>query len=837
MDAVLLQTKLHVPKPQAGLVPRPRLRELLDRGSETKLLLVSAPAGFGKTTLLTDWLVAAGRPAAWLSLDGGDADPAVFWTYVISALRTIAPGAGESALAVLDAPQPPVRTALTMLLNDLSSGAGDITLVLDDYHLIENPEVTGAMEFLLDHLPPRLHVVIASRADPALPLPRMRARGDLTEIRAADLRFTVGEATAYLADMTGLSLAARDVARLAERTEGWIAGLQLAALSLRARSLRGRADAAAFIDGFTGDDRHVLDYLAEEVLRVQPGPARDFLLRTSVLDRLTGPLCDAVTGQDGGKATLEALDRANLFMVPLDDRREWYRYHHLFADVLRAHLADEHPGELPDLHRRASAWHEANGDRPAAIGYALAGSDFGQAARLAELAIPDLRRNRQEAALRGWLEAVPEDVIRARPVLSATYGGALLASGELDGVEERLRTAERWLASPGPGMIVADETEFARLPGYVELWRAAQSLATGQPSSAVGHAQRALGLAPEDDHFTRAGASGLLGIVSWASGNLDEAHRAWTECMTGLRRSGHVTDVFGCAIALADIRIAQGRLGDALRTYEQALRLAPDGPGPAPRGAADMHVGISEVRLEQGDPEAAARHLRISQELGEHTGLPQHPYRSRVARALLRQAEGDPVGALDLIEEAERLYVADFFPNVRPVSVIRARLLLAQGKVGEALGWARDQGLSADDELSYQREFEHITLARVLLAQGGGDSAAAAARLLDRLEHRRRRRPRRPPHGDPPAAGARGRRRSRPEDAGTRRSAERPGTRRAPAARHRPDRPGDRAAPHGLPQHRPHAHQAHIRQAGGDQPPGRGPPGRRTGPAVNHHMW
>lgn len=728
MDAVLLQAKLYVPKPRAGLVPRPRLRELLDRGTETKLLLVSAPAGFGKTTLLAEWLAAAGRPAAWLSLDGGDAGPAVFWTYVISALRTVAPGAGESALAVLDAPQPQVRTALAMLLNDLDSGAGDIILVLDDYHVIENPEVTAALEFFLDHLPPRLHVVIASRADPALRLPRMRARGDLTEIRAADLRFTAGEAAAYLARMTGLSLAARDVTRLAERTEGWIAGLQLAALSLR-----GRTDAAAFIDGFAGDDRHVLDYLAEEVLRGQPGPARDFLLRTSVLDRLTGPLCDAVTGRDGGKATLEALDRANLFLVPLDDRREWYRYHHLFADVLRAHLADEHPGELPDLHRRASAWHEANGDRPAAIGHALAGGDFGQAARLAELAIPDLRRNRQEAALRGWLEAVPEDVIRARPVLCATYGGALLASGELDGVEERLRTAERWLASPGPGMIVADETEFARLPGYVELWRAAQSLATGQPSGAVGHAQRALDLAPEDDHFTRAGASGLLGIVAWAGGNLDEAHRAWTECMTGLRRSGHVTDVFGCAIALADIRIAQGRLGDALRTYEQALRLAPEGPGPALRGVADMHVGISEVRLEQGDPEAAARHLRISQELGEHTGLPQHPYRRRVALALLRQAEGDLPGALDLVEEAERLYVADFFPNVRPVSAIRARLLLAQGKVGEALGWARDQGLSADDELSYQREFEHITLARVLLAQGSGDSVAAAARLLDRL--------------------------------------------------------------------------------------------------------
>ena len=345
-------------------MPRPRLSERLDRGSALKLMLVSAPAGFGKTTLLTEWLAAgpaapAGeRLAAWLSLDRADNDPASFWTYVIAALRTAASGVGESALALLQAPRPPpIETVLTALLNDLGATAGDIVLVLDDYHVIDAREVQDGMAFLLDHLPPQLHVVIASRADPALPLARWRARGELAEIRAAELRFTPDEAAAYLNEMMGLRLTARDVAALEGRTEGWIAALQLAALSMQ-----GRDDVAGFIAGFAGDDRYVVDYLAEEVLQRQPERVQAFLLQTSILGRLSGPLCDAVTGQGGGKAMLAALDRGNLFLVPLDDRRRWYRYHHLFADVLQARLLDEQPGQVPDLHRRASAWYEQNGE-------------------------------------------------------------------------------------------------------------------------------------------------------------------------------------------------------------------------------------------------------------------------------------------------------------------------------------------------------------------------------------------------------------------------------------------------------------------------------------------
>ena len=390
MLAPLLQTKLFVPRSRRGLVPRPRLTERLDRGAASKLMLVSAPAGFGKTTLLAEWLAAGpARPtkepsAAWLSLDRGDNDPATFWTYVIAALQTVAPGVGADTLTLLQEPQPaPIESVLTTLLNDLGAIASDIVLVLDDYHVIDARDVQDGMAFLLDHLPPQLHLVIASRADPALPLARLRARGELVEVRAAELRFTPDEAAAYLNEMMGLALTAQDVAALEGRTEGWIAALQLAALSIQ-----GRDDVAGFIAGFAGDDRYIVDYLAEEVLQRLPEHVQDFLLQTSILDRLSGPLCDAVTGQGGGKAMLEALERGNLFLVPLDDRRRWYRYHHLFAEVLQARLLDEQHHHVPDLHRRASAWYEQNGEQSEAIRHALAAEDFERAADLVEVAVP-----------------------------------------------------------------------------------------------------------------------------------------------------------------------------------------------------------------------------------------------------------------------------------------------------------------------------------------------------------------------------------------------------------------------------------------------------------------
>ena len=746
MASPLLETKLYVPTLRRGLVTRQRLTERLSRGAESKLTLISAPAGFGKTTLLAEWLAAAPageRSTAWLSLDPGDNQPTAFWTYLIAALETVAPGVGASALSLLQSPQPPpIETVLATLLNELGAVPSDVVLVLNDYHLIDAQDLNDGMAFLLEHLPPRVHLVIATRADPALPLARLRARGELVEIRAADLRFTPDEAAAYLNESMGLDLGPSDVAALEARTEGWIAALQLAALSME-----GRDDVAGFIAGFAGDDRYIVDYLVEEVLHRQPERVRSFLLETSILTRMTGPLCDAVTGQGGGKGTLEALDRGNLFLVPLDDRRRWYRYHQLFADVLQARLQDEQPGLAPELHRRACEWYEQHGDRSEAIRHAMAGGIVARAADLVELAIPATGQNRQEATLRRWLEALPDDLLRVRPVLSNAYAGSLLVRGEVQGVEERLRDAERWLdtpdqaangrAAPSGSMVVVDEAAFRRLPGSVAVHRAGQALILGDVAGTAAHARRALDLVGEDDHLARGGAAGLLALASWTSGDLEAASGWYAAAMVSLEKAGHLSDVIGCGLALADIRLAQGRLGEALRILERGLALATGRGGPVLRGAADMHVGISLILLERDDLAGARLQLRRAGELGDENGLPQNVYRSRVAAARIRQAEGDLDGALELLDEAERRYVGDFSPDVRPVGALKARLWIAKGMLAEAADWARQRGLAAAGELSYVHEFEHATLVRLLLAQATQDPSDRATReateLLERL--------------------------------------------------------------------------------------------------------
>ncbi len=749
MPAPLLATKLYLPRPRTGLVPRPRLSERLDHGAAGKLMLISAPAGFGKTTLLAEWLARGPaaptdeRSAAWLSLDRGDNEPASFWTYVITALQTVAPGVGASELALLSSPQPPpIQLVLTTLLNDLGAIGSEIVLVLDDYHLIDAREVQDAVAFLLDRAPPQLHLVIASRADPAVPLARLRARGELVEIRASELRFTPGETATYLNEVMNLQLTAQDVAALEERTEGWIAALQLAALSMQ-----GRVDVPGFIAGFTGDDRYIVDYLAEEVLQRQPTHVRDFLLRTSLLGSLNGPLCDAVTGEGGGKAMLEALDRRNLFVVPLDDRRQWYRYHHLFADVLRARLSDEEPDLVHGLHRRASDWYAENGERSEAIGHAMAAGDFERVAELVELTMPATLRHRQEATLRGWLELLPAEVLEGRPVLSNGYAGALLSTGEVEGVERHLRDAERWLdvpVHPGEGtevpktrMVVADEDEFHRLPAGIAVHRAGLALKLGDLSTTVTHARRALELLEADDDLGRGAAAALIGLASWSSGDLEAAHEAYADCAARMHRAGHLSDVLGCSITLADLRITQGRLRDAMRTYERALQLTPEERGPVLRGTADMYVGMSALHRERNDLDAARQLLLRTKALGEHTGLPQNRYRWRVAMARIREAEGDLGGALDLLDEAEGMYQGDFSPNVHPVPAMRARTWILHGRVDDALEWTRDQRLSVEDDLSYLREYEHLTLARTLLARYATERAdrtlEEATELLARL--------------------------------------------------------------------------------------------------------
>jgi LuxR family maltose regulon positive regulatory protein len=482
------------------------------------------------------------------------------------------------------------------------------------------------------------------------------------------------------------------------------------------------------------------------VLQRQPEHVRSFLLHTSILSRLNGSLCDAVTGQDGGRVMLEDLDRGNLFLVPLDDRRLWYRYHHLFADVLRARLLDERRDQVRELHRRASDWYARNGDQPAAIGHALEGEDFGRAADLIEMAAMPAFRARQEATFRRWLEAVPEELFRVRPVLAIALVAAQMVSGDIEGVEARLQDIEHCLEAagvpadpdvPSTAMVVLDDELFRRLPNQIAVYRAGIALLRGDAAGTVTHARRALELAAEDDHLGHGSAAALLALAYWTQGDLDAAHRRYTEALPSLEKAGHLSDALGLSLALADILIVQGRLGEAMGTYRRGLEVAAEQAPLVLRGVADMHVGMSELLREHNDLDAARQHLQTSTELGEHAGLPQNAYRSRVALARIRQAQGDLASAEDLLDEAERVYTGDYSPDVRPVAALRARVHLAQGRVGDALAWAHDRHLSATDTLSYLHEFEHITLARVLLAQdttgdaeGPGDEAT---RLLERL--------------------------------------------------------------------------------------------------------
>ncbi|MBK9711308.1 MAG: tetratricopeptide repeat protein [Kouleothrix sp.] len=774
MPTPILATKLYIPPPRPKAVQRPRLIERLDEGLHRKLTLISAPAGFGKTTLVSEWVsermkdeggsakeeatlhrssfIVHPSKVAWLSLDDRDSDPTRFLTYLVAALQTIAATVGAGVLTVLQSPQPPpTESILTALLNDITTVPNHFALVLDDYHVIDAKPVDAAVTFLLEHLPPQMHLVITTREDPQLPLARLRARGQLTELRAADLRFTPAEAAGFLKGVMGLTLSGEDIAALEARTEGWIAGLQLAALSMR-----GREDVARFVRAFAGDNRYIVDYLVEEVLQSQPERVRSFLLQTAILDRLSGPLCDAVSGQSDGVVLLDALERGNLFVVPLDDQRHWFRYHHLFADVLAAYALQQQPAQVPILHQRASAWYANNGLPADAIRHALAAKDFARAAGLAELAWPAMDGRFQAATWLGWAKALPDELVRARPVLSVAYAWAFLNGGDLEAAEARLWDAERWLgpsaesserpeapsarivAELAAERVIVDEQQFRTLPASVATARAYLAQARGDIPGSVAYGRRALDLLPEGDHLRRGPAAALLGLAHWARGDLEAAHWALADAMANFRRAGNLHFAISVTSGLADIRTVQGRLREAVRTYAQALQLALEQGEPLIRGTANLYLGLSELYHEQGHLEAATQHLLRAEELGEQAGLPDWRYRMCRAQARFKETQGDLAGALDLLDKAERHYRRTPVPDVRPLAALKARVWVAQGQLREALRWVQEQGLSADDELSFLREFEHVTLARVLIAEymrAPTDRAIReAVRLLERLQ-------------------------------------------------------------------------------------------------------
>jgi len=746
MSTPILATKLYIPPPRPKVVLRPRLIEQLNQGLHHKMTLISAPAGFGKTTLVSEWVVGCGRQVAWLSLDDGDNDPTRFLTYLVAALQTIAATIGAGVLGVLQSPQPPpIESILTALLNDISILPDNFVLVLDDYHMIDARPIDNALIFLLEHLPPQMHLVIATREDPHLPLARLRVRGQLTELRVIDLRFNPSEAAEFLNQVMGLNLTVADVAELEARTEGWIAGLQLAAISMQ-----GHEDTTRFIQSFTGSHHFVLDYLIEEVLQRQSKNVQAFLLSTSILDHLCGPLCDAILPGNlvSGQEILESIERSNLFLISLDNERRWYRYHHLFADLLPQRAATSIDGErLPELHTRASVWYEKNGYESEAFHHAVSAGDLQRAANLAELAWHAMDGTFQLTVWLGWVKKLPDALIRTRPMLSVEYAWSLMDVGELEASEARLRDAERWLDATGSirarldgssdVMVIADETQIRVLPAMIALAHAYNAQAQGDVVRTLKYADLALKLSPEDDHLRRAQATVILGITHWTSGDLESARKALVEWIDRMQKMGNTIFAIATTFAVADIMVAQGRLRETVRTYEQSLQLATAHTEHIQRVTAHLYLGLAMVQHEMGYEETAAAHLLKSRELGELTTLIDWPHRWHIAQSRLKESEGDLDAALDLLDAAKRLYVRNPVPDVRPVEALKARIYIRQGRLNKAQDWVRERGLSVDDDLSYLREFEHMTLTRVLIAMYRHDHAnhaiLEALGLLERL--------------------------------------------------------------------------------------------------------
>jgi LuxR family transcriptional regulator, maltose regulon positive regulatory protein len=728
----LLATKLHVPRPRPGFLDRPRLTERLTEGTAGVLTLVCAPAGFGKTSLLGDWARRSRRPVAWLSLDGGDSDPARFWRYVAAALDGLRPGVGQRVDALFRGGQPPLEAVLTVLINELVEGSEQVVLVLDDYQLVEAPPVHESLAGLLERLPAQLRLVVASRADPPLPLARLRAGGQLTELREADLRFSFEEAAALLRTAVGAGLSEAAVAALGDRTEGWAAGLQLAALSLR-----GRGDVEALVARFSGSHRYVLDYLTAEVLDRQPPELRGFLLETSLLERLSGPLCEAVTGRADSQALLEQAERANLFLHPLDEVRGWWRYHHLFADLLRARLQREEPERVPELHRAAAAWHEAQGLADEAIGHALAAGDAAWAARLIERQIDACLFRWEGVTLQRWLAALPAELVRSRPRLSLAQARLALISGQLEAVEGPLEAAERRAAEaadePYEPSVGRAASMMANLPAAIALQRAGLAYLRGDADQMVASAKRALAELAEGEWMLESLTRWYLAEAEWLAGRLAQAEAAMASSLAGWRAASQRVPAAAALgyHGLGLVQRGQGHLEAALATYREALAVATDPDGPAPQIAGVAQVGMAGVLYERDELDAALAHASEGVALCRQLVYTLPLATGLVTLAWIRQHRGDRPGALDAIGQAERVQLSrEVVALLNPVPAQRAQLALAQGDVDAAARWVRARGLGAEDEPSYPREREHLVLVRVLVADQQPDRALG---LLERL--------------------------------------------------------------------------------------------------------
>lgn len=734
--APLLATRLAVPPARANLVARPRLTGRLNAAPEVRLILIVAPPGFGKTTLLTEWIAAdqQDRPegrsegVAWVALDEGDNDPTRFWGYLISALDRLHPGVGAQALALLHAPQPPpVEVILNTLLNEISGLPGAGALILDDYHVISAAPIHAAVALLIERMPPRLRLVIASRSEPPLPLARLRARGHLVELRAADLRFTSDEAAVLLNRVMGLNLAAQDIAVLEARTEGWVAALHLAALSLR-----GRADVQDFIAGFAGSHRYLVDYLAEEVLRRQSEPVQAFLLQTAILNRLCASLCASLLEMEAQAAQLllEQIEQANLFLIPLDDERRWYRYHHLFAAFLRNRLQRTWPDQAPALHRRAATWYEQQGLLDEAVGHALAGADADRAVRLVETTARPLLLRGEATTVLGWLAALPADRVRAHPQLGVIAAWALAITGQIDAVEPHLQAAEQ----------AAHQETADHLIAEIVAVRATLAGLRRDLPRAIALGRQALQALPEDNLPVRSVVALILGVASYLNGDVAAAERACAEAISASTAVGNSLIAMFALRQRGELQVKQGRLHQAMQTFQEALRFAAaryprrdDRPIPV---AGPAYVGIGLVAYEWNDLPTAARYLADGVAMGQQSENLEILLMGPIGLARAQQALGDAPGATETmrraVEFAEKTGVARLIDWLRAE---QARLRLMQGDSAAAVAWA-DAGdstgrpYSLDDAPTYLREIDYLALVQTRLSQG---RPAETLGLLERL--------------------------------------------------------------------------------------------------------
>ena len=724
----LLNTKLFIPRPRKNLVSRTHLVERLNAGLDRKLTLIAAPAGFGKTTLLSEWIPQSPRCVTWFSLDEADNDATRFWTYFIASIQQLRSDLGESSLALLQSLQiPPITSMLTTLINDISAFPDAFAVVMDDYHLINSQAIHDDLTFLISHLPVNMHLVITTRIDPPLSLARLRARDKMTEIRANDLRFTADETKSFFTQELGKNLTTEEVAVLVERTEGWIAGLQIATLSMQ-----GRDDISGFIRAFSGSHRHILGYLADEALNQRPKGTLDFLLQTSILDRLCGPLCDAVTGKPDGQEILESLDNANLFIIALDDEGRWYRYHHLFAEVLQARLRQTYPEMPAELHRRASEWYEAHDSILEAVQHALAAEEVDRAARLIGRQRWALLGRGEAHTLHRWLDDLPVELMRERPGLSLAYAWVLSLLEQPETIEVHLLNAENALSQPASSTLQEPAEAPDAIRGEIATLRAEIALSQYDTSSAIALCHEALQLLPEESKMMRGVTTYFLGHGERRNGNMVEAEQAYLKASElGLQTDNLLLALHALA-NLSIVQIVMGRLKDAEQTNQKILEITTERQRQTWPVAGLAYQGLGKLYYEWNDLDNAVRYSRQGIEFGQRGGLIGLQSNSLNTLAFTLQAKGDSSSADESLREIAKINDKNHHPvHMSQSAALEARLRLYQGHMQQAIAWAESCGLKINDsEWSYSQEVEYLTLARVLIAQNKFEGVEV---MLDRL--------------------------------------------------------------------------------------------------------